>query len=290
MFVESSYSAILDRISKTATERAELLLGRRVVSIRTPEERTSGKQSCVTTDDGSVREFDEVVMSTPLGWLKKYPECFNPSLPPRLNAAINNLTLSQLEKVFITFPTAFWINDQANDSFPGYTNWLRPRYVEETNPHHWAQEVWNLASFAPPNNHPTILFYIYGDCSRHIVNSIYKKAKEEKHSFLNNFFFPYYSRLPGFDLKNPDCTPRAILATEWLKDELNGHGSYCNFQSGIEAADKDVEAFREGCVERRLWFCGEHAAPFEECGTVAGAYLSGEFIGKKIVELYRQKA
>lgn len=142
MFVESSYSAILDRISKTATERAELLLGRRVVSIRTPEERTSGKQSCVTTDDGSVREFDEVVMSTPLGWLKKYPECFNPSLPPRLRAAINNLTLSQLEKVFITFPTAFWINDKANDSFPGYTNWLRPRYVEETNPHRWKSGTW----------------------------------------------------------------------------------------------------------------------------------------------------
>lgn len=39
---------------------------------------------------------------------------------------------------------------------------------------------------------------------------------------------------------------------EWLTDELNGHGSHCNFQSGIEAADKDVEAFREGCVERRL--------------------------------------
>ncbi|KAE9389438.1 hypothetical protein BT96DRAFT_967973 [Gymnopus androsaceus JB14] len=257
MFVASNYSAIMDRISKAATDKAEILLGKRVVSVRTPKERTSGQKVCVTTDDGSIREFDEVVMSTPLGWLKKYPDCFIPSLPPRLTSAIDNLKLSQLEKVFITFPTAFWIEDKTNDSFPSYTNWLRPRYAEETNPHHWPQEIWNLAAFSPPNNHPTILFYLYGDCSRHI---------------------------------NSDCTPQAILATEWLKDELNGHGSYCNFQTGIEEADKDVEAFKEGCVERRLWFCGEHAAPFEECGTVAGAYLSGESTGVKVAGLYGLKA
>jgi monoamine oxidase len=27
---------------------------------------------------------------------------------------------------------------------------------------------------------------------------------------------------------------------------------------------------------RRLWFCGEYIAPFDDCGTVAGAYRSGE--------------
>ncbi|KIK61253.1 hypothetical protein GYMLUDRAFT_43313 [Collybiopsis luxurians FD-317 M1] len=286
VFVASTYSAIIDRISEPAREKAEIILGKRVVSVRTPEERTSGKQVCVITDDGSIHEFDEVVMTTPLGWLKKYRDCFTPSLPKKLSSAIDNLKLSQLEKVFITFPSAFWISDKTADSFPSFTNWLRPKYADDTNPHHWAQEIWNLAAFAPPNNHPTMLFYLYGDCSRYIVNSIYGKSKEEKYEFITKFFFPYYSRLPGFDSKNPDCIPKAVLATEWLKDELNGHGSYCNFQVGVEEADKDVQAFREGCVERRLWFCGEHAAPFEECGTVAGAYLSGESVGKKLAKLY----
>ncbi|KAJ4482361.1 hypothetical protein J3R30DRAFT_2162867 [Lentinula aciculospora] len=289
MFVASNYSAILGKISKAAADSANILLEKRVISVQTPKDRCAGGQVYVTTNDGSVWPFDEVVMTTPLGWLKKNLDCFSPLLPPRLSLAVINLKLSQLEKVFITFPTAFWISDSERDSFPSYTNWLCPRYTEETNPHHWPQEIWNLASFAPPHNHPTILFYLYGDCSRYIVDKIHHKSKEEKFTFLNNFFLPYYSRLPDFDPNRASCKPKAILATEWLKDELNGYGSYCNFQSGIEEADRDVEIIRASCVERRLWFCGEHAAPFEECGTVAGAYLSGENIGKRIGELYGPK-
>ena len=49
-------------------------------------------------------------------------------------------------------------------------------------------------------------------------------------------------------------------------------------------ADGDVEALRHGCPERRLWFAGEHAAPFDELGTATGAYLSGEGAAKSVVQ------
>ncbi|KAI0540591.1 hypothetical protein GGR58DRAFT_460227 [Xylaria digitata] len=286
MFVESNYSAILNRISQPAREQAKILLNTEVVSVRTPERRSPRQKVELTTSEGSIHQFDEVVMTTPLGWLQKHPDCFWPPLPPKISAAISNLKLSQLEKVFITFPSAFWVTDTSEDAFPSYTNWLTPSYAEGTNPAGWPQEVWNLAAFAAPNKHPTLLFYLYGDCSRYIVNSIHGKAKEGKHRFLQAFFHPYYSRLPGFHEENEACQPKAILATEWLKDELCGNGSYCNFQVGIEDADQDILILRGGCPERRLWFCGEHAAPFEECGTVAGAYLSGESAAKKIVDAY----
>lgn len=286
MFVESNYLAILDKIARPATEQAEILLSSRVVTVRTPERGLPGQKVVLETDVGTVHEFDEVVMTTPLGWLQKHLDCFRPSLPARINAAICNLKLSQLEKVFVTFPSAFWITETNKDAFPGYTNWLTPSYAKETNPNRWPQEAWNLASFAAPNKHPTLLFYLYGDCSRYIVNSIYGKSREERHEFLKVFFSAYYSRLPGFDVQKEVCQPKAILATEWLKDDLSGNGSYCNFQAGIEDADKDVLALRQGCPERRLWFCGEHAAPFEECGTVAGAYLSGESAAMKVLALY----
>jgi len=229
-------------------------------------------------------------MTTPLGFLKTHLDMFSPPLPDRLTSAITNISLSQLEKVFITFPKVFWTDDPSNDTFPCYTNWLTPSYAKATNPKGWPQEIWDLSTFAPPNNHPTILFYLYGDCSRHIVNMIHGKSGEEKHRLLDDFFRPYYSLLPGYDPENLDCRPKAILATEWLKDELNGYASYCNFQVGVEEADRDVLAIREGCPDRRLWFCGEHAAPFEECGTVAGAYLSGEAVGRGIVGLEKEKS
>ncbi|OTA62286.1 FAD/NAD(P)-binding domain-containing protein [Hypoxylon sp. EC38] len=293
VFVASSYSAILNKISKSAWEGGEIKLNTKIVSvIAPPREIPNERPVTLTAEDGKEYSFDLVVMTTPLGWLQKNMNCFHPALPPRLSSAIHNLKLSQLEKVFITFPSAFWISDRKpdSDSFPSYTNWLAPLYARDKNPRAWPQEMWNLAAFKGPNKHPTILFYLYGECSRYIVNSIHGKSKHEKFVFLEDFFFPYYSRLPNYDIASMACFPEAILATEWLKDDLCGNASYCNFQVGVEEADVDVQTIRRGCEDRGLWFCGEHAAPFEECGTVAGAYLSGESVAKNIVKLYEEQS
>ncbi|KAK4096814.1 amine oxidase [Parathielavia hyrcaniae] len=293
MFVASNYSSILARTAKPALDGATILLNTRLVGVFShPAPSSSERQPVtVTTSDGQTVSFDEVVMTTPLGWLKhSHATVFNPPLPPHLSAAIANISLSQLEKVFITFPSAFWKKHCTDkDQFPSYTNWLSPAYAPSTNPSQWPQEIWDLSSFAAPNNHPTLLFYLFGDCARHIVDLIHGQPADEKHRLLDDFFRPYYALLPGYDAGDPECRPRAVLATEWFRDELSGNASYCNFQVGVEAADRDVLALREGCLERRLWFCGEHAAPFDECGTVAGAYLSGESVGRRIVELYESK-
>lgn len=112
------------------------------------------------------------------------------------------------------------------------------------------------------------------------------KSEEEQYTLLNEFFNPYYSLLQHYSKDNPDCKPKAILSTEWQKDPLSGYGSYCNFQVGVKDADEDVKAMRHGVPERRLWFAGEHTAPFQELGTVAGAYLSGEAVALRILEMY----
>jgi hypothetical protein len=206
-----------------------------------------------------------------------------------------------IEKVYITFPEAFWVDPPAEtpdaslspveratalDTFPSYTNWLAPNYAPDTNPKRWAQEIWNLASFTPPNVHPTILFYLYGDLSAYITTLVHKKTDQEHYKLLDEFFRPYYSLLPHFSAEDPVCKPKAFLSTEWQKDELSGYGSYCNIQIGAKDADGDINAMRHGVPERRLWFAGEHTSPFEELGTVAGAYLSGEGIALRILDTY----
>lgn len=55
---------------------------------------------------------------------------------------------------------------------------------------------------------------------------------------------------------------------------------------GIKEAADDVSVLRNGVRERGVWFAGEAAAPWEELGTVAGAYLSGEGVGEKICGIY----
>jgi hypothetical protein len=44
---------------------------------------------------------------------------------------------------------------------------------------------------------------------------------------------------------------------------------------------------RDGCsmAERGVWFAGEHTAPVTEMGTVTGAYLAGEAIARRLVDM-----
>ncbi|KAH8882317.1 FAD/NAD(P)-binding domain-containing protein [Thozetella sp. PMI_491] len=285
-FVESDFSGIVQRVARPAIDRASVLLNTAVTSILTPQSRELERQVQVTVTSGATFLFDEVVMSVPLGWLKRNLAAFTPPLPERLARAVQSLGLAHLEKIFVTFPTAFWRAGSAEDEFPCYTNWLAPGYAPAQNPERWPMEAWDVSAFRPPNDRPALLFYMYGDCSKHVVNLVHGKAPEEKTRLLVEFLRPYFSLLPGYDATDARCAPTAAVVTEWLQDEWSGYASYCNFQVGIDQAVQDVLAIRQGSPDRRLWFCGEHTAQFEECGTVAGAYLSGQAVGERIVKLY----
>lgn len=53
---------------------------------------------CVTDSDGRAQYFDEVVVTTPLGWLKQHKESIQP-LQPRIASAIDSISFGRLEKV-----------------------------------------------------------------------------------------------------------------------------------------------------------------------------------------------
>ena len=251
-------------------------------------------------------EFDQVVVTMPLGWLKKNPRAFVPPLPDRLSRAIGNIGYGCLEKVrlnlvsvkdvwltvqvYLSFPTGYWLQpDVDGRTFRGFCQWLGPEFAPDTNPKKWTIEVVELASLSPFRPFPTLLFYLYGDISRHIVTILAScSTQAEKDKFLVDFFRPYYSRLPNYNPTDPGCQPSGAFATTWLDDEFAGNGSYCNFQVGLEEGDKDLLAMREGVPAEGIWFAGEHTAPFVALGTATGAYWSGELIAKRIANVYGQ--
>jgi hypothetical protein len=53
----------------------------------------------VFTEDGKALNFDEVIMTAPLGWLKLNKATFVPPLPPRFEQAIDAIGYGCLEKV-----------------------------------------------------------------------------------------------------------------------------------------------------------------------------------------------
>ncbi|KAI1812899.1 FAD/NAD(P)-binding domain-containing protein [Poronia punctata] len=286
LFVSNTYEKILEAIAKPAIERAKVRYGAVVNKVRCcdDENRSSLK---IHTEGGETMEFDEVVFTAPLGWLKQHPGAFDPPLPTRLAQAIENIGYGCLEKVYISFPVAFWKSTQTSDGVEGFVQYLSPGYASDTNPHRWHQELVDLASFGPSDSHPTLLFYMFGEQSKFLTEEVAKlPSKEKKAAFLYEWFRPYYSRLPHYDGGSRDCQPVACFATEWLNDDLAGNGSYSNFQTGLQEGDKDIETMREGVPDRGLWLAGEHTAPFVALGTVTGAYWSGESVGKRIVQAY----
>lgn len=101
MFVEKTWEAILAEIAKLPLEKAEIRLGEKVTGVQTSDREEGGKVA-VTTDKGQHLSFDEVVMTTPLGWLKRNLDVFQPPLPERLLAGINRMSVGNLEKVRLT--------------------------------------------------------------------------------------------------------------------------------------------------------------------------------------------
>lgn len=76
---------------------ADIMLNAKVTEITHPPQ--SGNKVKVQLDGGRHLLFDEVVVTAPLGWLKRHPEAFNPRLPARLTKAIDSIGYGCLEKV-----------------------------------------------------------------------------------------------------------------------------------------------------------------------------------------------
>ncbi|ORY14442.1 amine oxidase [Clohesyomyces aquaticus] len=324
LFVADTYRKILAKIAEPALAGAEVQYGKKVERIISSDQQDTDPKVAVRTGGGDVLTFDEVVLTAPLGWLKRNDHAFEPPLPNRLRQAIKAIGYGHLDKAYITFPKAFWnespseastissapiIHQQSTPNvtattapvhqytspsidpshYPGFTHWMAPHYAPETNPSHWGQECVNLAALPTTTAHPTLLFYTFGPTSLHLASLLSKYPSLSDPAaidLLKTFFTPYFSRLPNYDASSPDCAPSAILATAWANDELAGHGSYSNFQTGLEVGDQDIEVMRKGMPERGVWLAGEHTAPFVALGTVTGAWWSGEGVAKRILGAY----
>lgn len=101
-FVAGTYSKILQAVAKPARTNANIRLGCEIVEIH------SNPKPCVKLANGDVLSFDEVVVTTPLGWLKENKGAFEPPLPSKMSLAIDSISYGHLDKVYITFPSAWW--------------------------------------------------------------------------------------------------------------------------------------------------------------------------------------
>lgn len=222
LFVAGTYQKILETIAKPALEGADVKFDQRVQKVETIADDEGNENGAVKVHlaDGQSQVFDDVVMTTPLGWLKRNKDsAFEPPLPDRLVSAIDSLGYGCLDKFYVTFPTAFWDTtpsspapdsiptsarqtvpnitattapvhqpeqpfeqQQQQQHHPGFTQWTAPLYAQSTNPAGWNQECVNMAALPASTAHPTLLYYTFGPTSQHLASILAADKSSSPHS------------------------------------------------------------------------------------------------------------
>lgn len=209
----------------------------------------------VTTNTGT-HVADRVIVTVPLGVLKKNRITFDPPLPKTQQTAIAKLGMGTgvLNKVVLRFPHVFWPTN----------NWLA--YVPSSNELGKFQDWFNPS----PAMHgaPVIVGFTAGFYGQQMEALSDAQIIDKAMWVLKDMF--------GHAIPNPVD----YQLTRWNQDPFS-YGSYSFFAKGSTPAM--VKSLNNG-VSDRLFFAGEHTHP-NYPQTTHGAYLSGERAANQIMAL-----
>ncbi|KAI1614668.1 hypothetical protein EDD36DRAFT_418494 [Exophiala viscosa] len=274
-FLANTYRDILGYMAKQVVEKNLVHFG---TEIKHMSMETTGEDSSILVEtlQGISETFDEVVISC-------------------IRMAIENLGYGRLEKLYLTFPTAWWLEKPQDplatmeDPYPCFTHFHDNAYGKHPPGLPSNVVVISLAHLPDGFAQPTLLFYIHGPCGTKVVQSVetLEPHSDTYNKAIDGFAKPYYSRLANYSDHNSSCKPISHFCSSWQLDPLAGKGSYTNIQTGSTQARKDLETLRDGAglgESTGLWFVGEHTAPAAYLATVTGAYLSGERVANRILK------
>ncbi|GAB4328652.1 MAG: FAD-dependent oxidoreductase [Flammeovirgaceae bacterium] len=235
----NGYDAVINYLS----QGLDIVLNQKVEKID-----YTGSKTEITTDK-AVYNADAVIVTVPLGVLKKNTITFSPSLPPQKISAINRLKMGYVNKVFLKFPSTFWDNQQ----YIGFTSEIKGKF----------NYFLNANKFAP-NSH-ILLTFGFGNYGLEIENKTDEAIQDEIMTILKKIY--------GSDIPNPD----SILVSRWNSDPFS-YGAYSFVNVGASSDDFNIIA---ESVDNKLYFAGEHTSK-EYRGTVHGAFASGQREADKI--------
>ena len=202
--------------------------------------------------NGSTSSADYVIVTVPLGVLKKNSIQFNPALPAAKQTAIQKIGMNCVNKFLLTWDTAFWDDVQ----YISYTPETRDKF----------NYFVNVKKFHPTVN--ALMTFAYADYARSTETMSDTQVINEIMAQLQDI---YGSKTPN---------PRNLLRTKWNGNE-NSYGAYSYTAVGTEMRHFDDLAEE---LNDRLFFAGEHTE-IDYFSTAHGAYLSGIREAEKIIAL-----
>ena len=177
--------------------------------------------------DGASEEGSHVVVTVPLGVLKRGAPRFSPALPPDRLAAIGRLGFGRFEKVALRFDEPFW----RDAGFPHLM--VFPR-----DPGEWM--IWALGLDAFGAGPALVFFVFHSDAAR---------LSEAGRDGAARWALDLLAEATG----RPCPEPAAVAVTSWASDPYAG-GAYTHIPPGASPADADLLGEPVG---GRLLFAGE---------------------------------
>jgi monoamine oxidase len=182
----------------------------------------------VRSVDGTSEDGSHVVVTVPLGVLKRGAPRFRPALPPDRLAAIERLGFGRYEKVALRFDEPFWRAAGLPHAM------IFPR--DSSAPAVWAI---GLDAFGAG---PVLVFQVFHSAARHVLGAAPGDAAQRVLDMLAEAI-------------GRSCpAPTAVAVTSWATDRYSG-GAYTHIPPGANPADADLLGEPVG---GRLLFAGEH--------------------------------
>ncbi|MFI4937327.1 MAG: FAD-dependent oxidoreductase [Candidatus Berkiellales bacterium] len=249
VMLEGGNYILLDGYQPIVTDLAKelpILLSTQVTGVKLRKENVQ-----VETTQGNY-EADAVIITVPLGVLKKEVIQFDPPLPQPKIAAINRLGMGVMDKIVLKFPYVFWPKDKQIISYYG-----------ERDP-----AIKGFINFDYFFKQPMLQGGMSGTAAKEYEMLDDKAIIAEMMSVLKELF--------GNAIPNPT----AMLRTKWAMDPFS-FGSYSYIPVGASGNDYDILAEP---LENKLFFAGE-ATHRQFPGMTHGAYLSGLREAERIVKI-----
>lgn len=231
----AGYRSVVDALATDVNVR----LNTPVVSVQVADDAIR-----VTAADGSVETGSHVVVTVPLGVLKRGSPRFDPPLPAPTQRAVEKLGFGRYEKIALAFESAFWRDDDVAHLivFP----------PDEDEPSMW---VFDLDAFQAG---PVLCAHLFHTLTPYALDRPPAQAVEWLRQVLAEVF------------DHPAPEPVASVVTSWANDPFTG-GAYSHCPPG---ADPSMFDLLGEPVYGRVLLAGEHTQS-ARYGYADGAYVSG---------------
>lgn len=243
-FVIDTYQPIIDGLAK----QCAITLNSKVSQIHLQTHQVE----IIATD--TVHYADAVIITLPLGVLKKEVVRFDPVLPRTKLEAIQRLGMGLYNITALKFPTAFW--PAPCDAF----------FLNATNP---------LAVTTFFNLHQFIAQPILAGASGGTTALQLENCSD---AVLMENIMLQFKKMFGANIPEPE----SFINTRWSLDPFS-YGSYSYIAPDASAADFEELAKP---IADRLFFAGE-ATSSQYFATTHGAYLSGIRAAERIIRVYK---